>query len=436
MKRNVALLMLLALCACGSETGPEVPADCALPAARQLFPKPEERVFVPGQEASLAFEWSTYRSCPGTVRARVEVAGSAPREADLELEPVDGTYGLRIPGVVRFTPTEAGTWRVTLRVEGAEGEVASELLVAADRSDALVWELPRWCQALHRTTRGTLLCDGEVYRESERVQTLPAESLLATAGDVVWEVEGSRVRRYEDTGTGGLTPVPALSLDTGRTRSPRTLHATGRELLVVYEGGHLVRFVHDEALGLTEGGEAAYPYFTYMDRSFQLRRFEDRAVLVASYGTMSAACYYRVAGTGLTLLPWAGPSGQQWNGCQALAGIAIGMGEAGLWTRNAPYSTVPEQLRLYELRGSTLESDDPWELPSWVSATASQPLSVTTDARVHQSWDSWFVPAKGPHGMVLERYEPTDGFELRAIHGSLVYEISRSTPARTRIFTR
>ncbi|HZI15414.1 MAG TPA: hypothetical protein VE153_33890 [Myxococcus sp.] len=435
MNRNVALLMLLALCACGAPPEGVTDAECLRPAPQQFRTEAVETVFVTGEQAELAFEWSTHRDCSWRVRARAEGPGGARLEPAVELEPPADTASWRIQGVARFTPTAAGTWRVVLSVEGAQGEVGSELLVAEDRSAAAVQELPRWCQALHRTAQGTLLCDGEVYRGTERVQTLSPESLLATSGDVVWEVEGAWVRRYEDTGTGGLTPAPALSLDTGRTQ-PLTLHVTEQELLVVYRGGHIARYVHTEGVGLSAAGEATYPYFTYMDSSFQLRRFEDRAVLVASYGTMSAACYYRAAGTGLTLLAWAGPSGQQWNKCQSLAGIAIGMGEAGLWTREAPYSTVPEGLRLYALRGSTLEPSTHWALPALVSVTASQPLSVTTDARVHQSWESWFVPALGPHGVVLERYEPTDGFELRAIHGNLVYEISRGTPARTRIFTR
>jgi hypothetical protein len=92
-------------------------------------------------------------------------------------------------------------------------------------------------------------------------------------------------------------------------------------------------------------------------------------------------------------------------------------------------------LGLYQLRGSTLEVSTFWDLPSLLGASAGQPASVTTDARVLQS-QRWFLPRLGEHGLVLERYEPTDGFELRAAHGELVYEISRGTPALTRIFTR
>ncbi|HZN91468.1 MAG TPA: hypothetical protein VFB81_02140, partial [Myxococcales bacterium] len=80
---------------------------------------------------------------------------------------------------VAFHSDVPGRYRVELeytpdpRTGRAVTTIASRVAVALDRNQAPRVVLGARCAALRRTTRGTWLCDNEVFRGTSRVESLP-----------------------------------------------------------------------------------------------------------------------------------------------------------------------------------------------------------------------------------------------------------------------
>jgi hypothetical protein len=154
---------------------------------------------------------STWRMVPGP---RVEVAFEAPAPGEYE--------------VWRRATPDPKTGR-------PEQAFPAHVWVGRDLRDAGQVELPLPCDRVERTSLGTLICDGVVFRGVTKVQDLPYGFSFTASGAAVWGINlyyGDAVARWVDTGSGPLLDGGTLRggpPDAGRAYS---MFATADELLI------------------------------------------------------------------------------------------------------------------------------------------------------------------------------------------------------------
>jgi hypothetical protein len=429
------LLLVWMASGCGEEARQEAERReyCQRRAEQQVFLTSRREFFVSGRPLELSFSFFT--GCSEQLHAEVLGPDGQPVALFQQQSPAEGQT-FRMNAQVRFVPPQPGTYTLRTRVEGTPGTLETALLVVAERQ-VQVQELERWCLVVYRMASGAVLCDEQVLRDGVEVQALTPGAQRAIAGNVVWELEGGHLRRLVDRGEGALVMEPAASLDVEEA-GVETLHATEDELVVVHGRGKLARYVRDSSGLLAQAGQASYPYFSAYPMTHLVLRVPGRVVLVATYGgnsSMSAACTYSSAGDGLTQVPWKGPSAQQWNGCQFLAGIAFGLADGGVWTLMSLSMSAQRTFRFFRPRDDTFELALEWEAPvefAFQALSSEHPVASPV-AAVRSLAPGWFLLRAGEHGAHLERISLAESFEFRRAHDGLAYEVSLEAPQRTRL---
>ncbi|MFY1824929.1 hypothetical protein ACN47A_03380 [Myxococcus fulvus] len=341
--RGVLLLALALLTGCPGDLPPE---ECFLTGAAE----PSTLIIAEGEAASVLVPATSPQVCdtpedahtPESVTVEVHGPDNLPVPATAEL--TAGTWF----ATVRFTPTSTGRHHVIVAFAPVGSLRQFDVHVAQDersRPPAASLTARPSCLFVDRTRGGTWLCDSLALREpGDPLQFVGRDNQPATAvaGDVVWAMTDTEVRRYVDPGTGplvltGTAPFPPGSYDTDRT--PHSRLATEDEYLVA-DATTLHRYVFREGEGVlafsnTPWSTLATPQLTFGADSTRviLLRGGDTVWLVSSahdsvtFTPRTKACPFQVDAQGFYR-----PSTTR--ACQVLIGDPVGHGEGVVWTRS------------------------------------------------------------------------------------------------------
>ncbi len=407
---------------CGKGSGVSGGAEAAW---GERFP----RHVLQNRQASIRFEFPVMATCQDSADPEVLSPAGEVVTSAVVLDAADEN-GVQKGGELRFEPRTPGlhTVRLTFKPEGKT--VERKLQVIADRAAAAGPELPLWCQGLAKTARGAWLCDARVLRDGEVVQTLNEAPLVAAAGNAVWEYSNGLLRRYFDGGSGALTSTSASPLP-APCCAPEQLLASEDEL-VLLTVETVYRYVSDGEGTLAAAGEANYDGGGSSPLMF---RKDDLLYIATPQHQQSSVCIFRVGASGFTRVVWAGPQVQQFNGCQLVKGVVVGVGDGGLWTATEPAGEAGRTLLHHRPAGETLEPGLALQIPPPVDVVRL-PGSYPALPRVIGAGGEWFVPRIEGEAILLEQYAVEAGWEYRGSDASAVWAISAELPARTRVFTR
>jgi hypothetical protein len=362
--------LLLALVALGGSGCPD-PGECFNTSTPQ---PPNRQLLQAGKEAFIDVSVGFTTQCqdvdgPSQVPESVTVEVHGP-----ENQPIPATAELFPSGMlarVRFTPPVTGRYHVLVAFAPVGSLQQFSVFVVEDRRQETPMARFGWastCPYVDRTLQGTWLCGAMAVREPQGTSQSLANSAeqVVVAGDVVWVVEGSRVVRYVDTGTGplvatGTAPYPPPGGPSGPALHARL--ATGDELLVATDP-HLYRYTFSAEGGLrsapaTQWGQQFSPGMGADMAAALLVRAGDRVLVVhrvqdtTTFEVRTQACPFRAStATG----PYAPVQGQP---CQRLAGEVVGFEDGGVWTRSQAFSTngSEETLRRYAAVNGQLVED-------------------------------------------------------------------------------
>ncbi|WP_408888933.1 hypothetical protein ACJ2CR_32065 [Myxococcus faecalis] len=341
--RRLLLLALALLTGCPDALPPE---ECFLTGAAE----PSTLIIAQGETASVRVPATSPQVCdtpedahtPESVTVEVHGPDNLPVPATVELQP--GTWF----ATVRFTPKSTGRHHVIVAFAPVGSLRQFDVHVAQDERSlppVATLDARPTCLFVDRTRSGTWLCDHLALREPGTLpQPVGRESQPATAvaGDVVWAMTETEVRRYVDPGTGplvltGAAPLPPGSYDTDRT--PHSRLATEDEYLVA-DATTLHRFIFREGEGVlafsnTPWSSLTTPQLTFGTDSTRaiLVRGGDTVWLVSSaqdsvtFTPRTQACPFQVDARGFYR-----PSTTR--ACAVLAGEPVGHGEGVVWTRD------------------------------------------------------------------------------------------------------
>ncbi|GEN06833.1 hypothetical protein SAMN05443572_104542 [Myxococcus fulvus] len=340
--RGLLLLALALLTGCPGDLPPE---ECFLTGAAE----PPTLVIAEGKAVSVRVPAASPQVCdtpedahaPESVTVEVHGPDNLPVPATVELQ--TNTWF----AVVRFTPTATGRHHVIVAFAPVGSLRQFDVHVAQDersRTPVATLDARPTCLFVDRTRSGTWLCDHLALREPGTLPQLvgrETQPATAVAGDVVWAMTDTQVRRYVDPGTGplvltGTAPLPPGSYDTDRT--PHSRLATEDEYLVA-DATTLHRYIFREAEGVlafsnTPWSSLATPQLTFGTDSTRaiLVRGGDTVWLVSSaqdrvtFTPRTQACPFQVDAQGFYR-----PSTTR--ACEVLAGDPVGHGEGVVWTR-------------------------------------------------------------------------------------------------------
>ena len=226
-------LVLLGLTGCSGETPGEPPPPFCEATPPSPFPGSVQHsgLMKVGQRFTLSVPPVNPSVCrgptnPTSVTAEIEGPGGEPVEGQIQLgEP-------NAPATLQFTPVRPGPHHILVAFAQEGGLHQFDFHAVMDHSASTPSHtLNRVCTSLERTQQGSWVCDIEVLRGETVVTTFPY-SRLAVAGDVLWVLSRTALRRYVDTGT-DLVLTGSLSHSQG---TATFLLASADELAAVHEG--------------------------------------------------------------------------------------------------------------------------------------------------------------------------------------------------------
>ncbi|MFP2908749.1 hypothetical protein ACLESD_27610 [Pyxidicoccus sp. 3LFB2] len=381
MKAPRWMCLLTALLALGGGSGcPGEPIPCinGAPAQRQgpsVFGVGTEAVFTVGADLTRACDEPNSVRHPESVTVEVK---------DPENQPVPATATLTGNGTtatIRFTPTVKGRHHVIVAFAPVGSLHQLSIFAGEDRrQEPALTTLPTGtpCLYLGRTTRGTWVCDAQARRgpdgAPQALGTTPGSGPTAVAGDVVWTVDGERVLRYVDTGTGplqltGTAPYPRDSTSAGSfSQGPHARLATPDELVVLGDA-FLHRYTFTEAAGVdaapTTGWvpeEAPLAFGGDLARGLLVRAGARLLVVTRTsdprtFEPRTFACPYRPGNSG-DYRPVQGEA------CHTLVGEPVGYEEGVVWTHTFISSgpTPVSLLRRYTATSGRLQEEGAFTL--------------------------------------------------------------------------
>jgi hypothetical protein len=254
---------------------------------------------------------------------------------------------------VQFTPARPGPHHVLIEFAPRGGLHQLDVHAAQDRTaEAPSQSLSRICTSLERTLQGAWACESTVLRGTETLGSFIG-ARLAVAGDVIWVVDSSSVRRYVDTGT-------ALTLTGTTTRSATGIEfllASPNELVVLLHNSLMLYTFEDGAL--TPGGATSWlrptsPIMPDSPYGVLLREGGQLAVATRTSSGSNAfvqVCPYQLLSGRFERTPGA---------CSQFLGEIIGFEPGVLWTRDLPHITSssaepnPLQIRRWMWAGGQL----------------------------------------------------------------------------------
>jgi hypothetical protein len=188
--------------------------------------------------------------------------------------------------------------------------------------------LSQLCNSLERTLQGAWACDSTVLRGTETLGAFSG-ARLAVAGDVIWVVDSSSVRRYVDTGTvltlTGTTPRSATGIE--------FLLAAPNELVVLLNNSLILYTFQDGALTPGEATSWVRPTSAIMLESpYGVLLRDGNQLAVATRGNSSSNALVQVC-------PYQFLSGKFERTpvlCPLFQGEIIGFEPGVLWTRDLP----------------------------------------------------------------------------------------------------
>lgn len=253
---------------------------------------------------------------------------------------------------VQFTPAQPGPHHILVEFAPRGGIHQLDVHAAWDRSDeAPSQSLSQTCTSLERTLQGAWVCDSTVLRGNETLGSF-ADARLAVAGDVIWVVDSSNVRRYVDTGT-------ALVQTATATRTPLAVEfllASPNELVVLLNNSLTLFTFQDGAL--TAGGATAWlrPNSSIMPVSpYGVLLREGSQLAIATRSTAGSPSFFQVCPYQLL----SGKFERTPGACSQFQGEIIGFEPGVLWTRELPAAASsteanPLQLRRWAWAGGQL----------------------------------------------------------------------------------
>ncbi|HZI15807.1 MAG TPA: hypothetical protein VE153_35905 [Myxococcus sp.] len=363
--------LLLALGVLWGGGGCPGPGECFNSPTSQ---QPDKQLFEVGREVSLQVPVGVTTFCDGDT-----VPQQVPQSVTVEVygpenEPISATAQLSPGGeraTVRFTPVVTGRFHVLVAFAPVGSLQQFGVFVAEDRRQEAPMERLTWtttCPYVDRTLQGTWLCGPLAMRGPQgTLQALSNDSQhTVVAGDVVWVVDGARVVRYVDTGTGPLvsTGDAAFPPDRRPGDSIAPLHtrlATGDELLLLGDT-HLYRYTFS-AQGAVSAAPATRWTSQYnpglgLDQTAGLMVRAGARVLVVgviqdtvTFELRAQACPFQVSTATGAYIPVPHET------CQRLVGDVVGYEDGVVWTRTSAFSNNSgrvETLRRYEASGGQL----------------------------------------------------------------------------------
>jgi hypothetical protein len=316
-------LMLLGLTGCEEEPPPVCGVVPAPPGAglRLGLLKAGERVIlsIPPVAAQTCLE----EPFPTSITAEIEGPGGEPVAHEAQL----GAQGQ--PALLEFTPVRPGRYHILVSFSQMGGLHQLDLHAVVDSTrTAPSHTLPRTCASLERTLQGAWVCDTEVHRGDTLVRSFPA-SRLAVAGDVLWEVSGTQVRRFVDTGT-DLVMTGSMGHSQGGNSF---LLASADELAVVHDSS-LALYTFSNGTLSSAGPEAwsrpSVPVSSPGPSGVLLREGNQLALVTFASnqnGPRVQVCPYQLAAGKLQRTPAS---------CSHVTGDTVGFEPTVLWTRDPP----------------------------------------------------------------------------------------------------
>ena len=345
----VALLLLIGLTGCPGDDPLE---GCAAPLPPPDSGPPNPGFVRTGEPARVFARPITFQVCaagesndPSSATAEVTGPGGEPLAAQVVKLGTSRTLT-----TVQFTPVQPGPHHVLIEFAPRGGIHQLDVQAAMDRSaEAPTQYLSQVCTSLDRTLQGAWVCDSSVVGGSEPLGSFSG-ARLAVAGDVIWVVDGSSIRRYVDTGT-ELTLTGTASRPFGGIDF---LLASPNELAVLLSGS-LTLYTFQG--GVVSSGPAT----PWIRPSSPIMPESPYGVLLRDGGHLAIAT--RVGGDAvIDVCPYQLLSGKFERtaaNCQRFAGEIIGFEPGALWTRDLPRTTAggltnPVQLRRWVWSGGQL----------------------------------------------------------------------------------
>ncbi|MFN7131254.1 MAG: hypothetical protein ACK4N5_04180, partial [Myxococcales bacterium] len=339
MVRLLSCLLLAVLAgACGED--PPCARGTGVSGIQGAYLESPPSFAVQGEELAVPFAFGTMTSCQDTAEARVvaEDGSSVPAVVTLD-RPNEAIPGFFLGGTIRFAPAHPGVNELRITVLPAGHVTVVPILVARDRTGEARREVPLWCQRMEATGGGALICDDKVLRDGAEVQTLASRPVLAASGRHLWvysvdtpQSTDGRLERFEDRGSGALVRTPMGSAKAPCCAAEHLFAPAADEAFVL--SARLERFV-PATLGIESEGRLDNPP---QGARYLLRTPEHLVTVHGGANDFWYACRYRPAQ--MTLVPFTGPAGQQFNGCQQLRGSLAGIGDGGLWVSRIDGQTL------------------------------------------------------------------------------------------------
>lgn len=322
--------------------------------------------------------------------ATAEVTGPAGEVLETQIE-----LGTQIAvTAVQFTPAQPGLHHVLVEFAPRGGLHQLDVQAAQDRTaETTSQSLPQLCNSLERTLQGAWVCDSTVLRGAETLGSF-SSARLAVAGDVIWVVDSSSVRRYVDTGTAltltGTTPRSANEIE--------FLLAAPNELVALLNNSLILYTFQDGAL--TAGGATPWlrpvlPIMLESPHGVLLREGNQLAVATRTSSgdiPLFQVCPYQLISSRFERTPGT---------CSQFSGEIIGFEPGILWTRDLPDTSSstepsPVQLRRWLWAGGQLTEQGSLSLGTHVAVSDRPKMRSAVVPLVRNTPPAGTIPPNSP----------------------------------------
>lgn len=325
-------LVLLGLAACSDGVIGDPPI-CGVPPVP--FPAPvipqNSGLMKVGQRFTLLISPSSPSPCdsgairPTSVTAEIEGPGGEPLEGQIQL----GTDSS--PATLHFTPVRPGPHHILVAFSQVGGIHQFDFHAVMDNSTtAPSITLNKPCTSLQRTQKGLWVCNSEVVRDDATEVGSFNDSRVAVAGDVIWVVGPTLIRRYVDRG-GILALEGFMDHALGEATS---LLPSPEELLVVHLNGSMALYTFNGGTVTSAGPTSWSRSYAMMGNSGPyglLLRDGNQLGLVSltnvNSQSVAQVCPYQLVSGRLERVT---------GSCTVLGGDVVGFEPRVLWTRDPP----------------------------------------------------------------------------------------------------
>ncbi len=392
------MFLVSGLTACPSSVGP-IPIGCEFDPPEVFTSHPG--IVRAGVPARLRVQPAVHIDCdaatpswPTSATVEIEGPGGEPLASKIDLGTPDTL------SVIEFTPERPGPHHVVVAFQQVGGLQQFDLHAAMDRSaEAPSQSLPLPCPTLERTAQGLWVCGSAILRGDQVLGEFSAAK-LAVAGDVLWAVDGSSIRRFVDTGTQLLLTGSVPPQHSGT----EFLLATPNELIVLHAYSMTYYTFNGSSLTATHSlpwPRASDPVKPNGPQGVLVRE-GDRMALATRFKSgdisMAQVCSYALSSGRFEPLP---------GKCAEIPGEVSGFEPGTLWMKDQPAGLKQGLLRRWRLTGDqlveqgslflgTLTSVSEWPMLGWASVPVLRNTFPTESA-----FPTFAVPTWSPQKQML-----------------------------------